>query len=71
MCPSDTPQVDAEAQALRTDHERLRQRLAAAHRAGRGCHLSAREVQLLGLGVLGEWWGADAAYLERRPRFDG
>lgn len=58
-------QPDPETLALRAGYERMRCRLAAADRAGRGCHLSAREVQLLGQGLLGEWWHADAAELDK------
>ena len=48
---------------MQEDMRRLRKRLAAAHGAGRGCHLSAREMQLLGLTMLGEWWAASDDYL--------
>lgn len=55
-------------QALNAEFERMRQRMRAAHEAGRGVKLSAREVQLLGLGVLAEWWSAED--LDRPLRFE-
>lgn len=53
------------------DMQRLRRRMAAAYEAGRGCHLSAHEIQLLGLGLLDEWWSADEEYLRRNDHEPG
>lgn len=37
----------------------MRRRFRDAHEAGRGVHLSAREIQILGLSILGQWWYID------------
>ncbi|MGI0811894.1 hypothetical protein ACRCPG_25095, partial [Pseudomonas aeruginosa] len=64
--PRPAPQ-DA-APDMKAEFEHMRQRLRAAHAAGRGVHLTAREVQLLGVSVLAEWWSADN--LDQPVRFD-
>lgn len=56
------------ADELAAEFHRLRRRLREAHAAGRGVNLSAREVQLLGISVLAEWWGYADEDMDKLPR---
>lgn len=47
------------ADELEAEFNRMRRRLRDAHATGRGVNLSAREVQLLGISALAEWWCMD------------
>lgn len=55
---------------LAGEFNRMRRRLREAHATGRGVNLSAREVQLLGIGVLAEWWGVADGDLDKPIRRD-
>lgn len=56
--------------SMDAEFSRLRRRLREAHRSGRGVNLSAREVQLLGLGVLAEWWSTPDSEMDQPVRHD-
>lgn len=55
---------------LPAEFNRMRRRLRDAHASGRGVNLSAREVQLLGISVLAEWWSMEDEELDKPIRHD-
>lgn len=58
------------ADELAAEFHRVRRRLREAHATGRGVNLSAREVQLLGISVLAEWWSVPDEDLDKPIRWD-
>lgn len=64
------PTVTPTSDDLTAEFHRMRRRLREAHAAGRGVNLSAREVQLLGIGVLAEWWGMTDEDMDKPIRWD-
>lgn len=60
----------APATDLAPEFHRLRRRLREAHAAGRGVNLSARELQLLGVSVLAEWWSWAEDDMDKPIRWD-
>lgn len=64
--PTETQSSDE----LAAEFHRMRRRLREAHAAGRGVNLSAREVQLLGIGILAEWWSMADEDMDKPIRWD-
>ncbi|WP_326430337.1 hypothetical protein VQ574_21680 (plasmid) [Stutzerimonas frequens] len=58
------------ADELAAEFNRMRRRLREAHAEGRGVNLTAREVQLLGISVLAEWWCVPDEDLDQPTRWD-
>lgn len=46
----------AQTQSVEDEYHRIRTRLRVAQQSGRGVKLTPREVHLMGLTILGEWW---------------
>lgn len=64
------PTENQSSDELAAEFHRMRRRLREAHAAGRGVNLSVREVQLLGISVLAEWWSMADEDLDKPIRRD-